>query len=116
MTVWQDILRRIEICITNWINPFQGVDKLCHQSSGRNATSDISADPLGAHANGEEAIKEFDCERLDTDGQKDLYAPVPKMKLKTFKSLDVGETSKKQTSVLRSTRELFGRFLVISQS
>ena len=40
----------------------------------------------------------------------------PKMKQKTFKSLDVGKTSKKQTSVLRSTREPCGRFLAISQS
>ena len=50
-------VRRIEICITNWVNQFQAVDKLCHQASGRNAADDISADMLGTHAKGEEAIK-----------------------------------------------------------
>ena len=35
---------RIETCITNWINPFQADDKLCHLASARNATSDISAE------------------------------------------------------------------------
>ena len=65
-------MRRIETCITNWINPFQADDKLYHLASGINATSDISADLSGAHAKGEEAVKEFVCERLDTDGQKDF--------------------------------------------
>ena len=85
-------------------------------SSGRNVTSDISADLFGAHAKRGGAVKEFVRERLDTDGQKDFYAPVPKMKLKTVKPFDVGNISKKQTSLLISTRELFGCFLVISQS
>ena len=53
---------------------------------------------------GNEAIKEFVRERLDTDGQKDFYAPVPQMTSKAFKSLNVSKTSKKQTAVLRSTR------------
>ena len=63
-------VRRIETCITNWMNPFQAVDKLCHLASGRNATSDISANQLEAHAKEEETVKEFVCDKLVTDGQK----------------------------------------------
>ena len=37
-------------------------------------TSDISADLLGTHEKGEEAVKEFVRERLDTDEQKNFYA------------------------------------------
>ena len=47
-------VRRIEICITNRINPFQADDKLCRLASGRYATSDISANLLGAYAGGGE--------------------------------------------------------------
>ena len=112
--VLQKTKRLCAYCIINWINTFQADDKLCNLTSGRNGTSDISADLLGAHAKGEEAVMEFVRERLDTYGQKDFYAPIPKMKLKTSKSLDVGKTFKKQTFILRSNRELFvGRFLVI---
>ena len=96
-------VRRIETCITNWNNPFQAVDKLHHYhlASGRNATSDISTDLLGAYAKREEVFKEFVYERLDTDGQKD-YAPIPKMKPKTFKSLKVATMHVARASSIRS--------------
>ena len=92
-------VRRIETCITNWINQFQADDKLCHLASGRNATSDIS-------------LTFWEHMQRGGSCQHYFYAPVARMKLKTFKSLDVSKTSKKQTAVLRSTHELFWTCLV----
>ena len=97
----------------NWINPFLEDEKLCHLASGRNATSEVASDLKGAKAKGLSAVHSFVEDRLDTFGNKGFHDPIPKLQLKTFPSLKEKKISKsKQTAVLKSTRELFGRLMM----
>ena len=109
----------IEACISNWVNIFVADEKLCHIASGRIVTDDIAHDLMNAKTKSETAIQILVSERLDSSGEKDFYAPIKRMNLKSFASLDKKKSANantQKTSVLKSTRELFGRLMVIGQS
>ena len=60
-------------------------------------------------------LKTF-AERLEPMGDEYFYAVIPKLQLKTCSSLAKSKRGIGTTTVLKSTRELFGRLLVIGQS
>ena len=79
--------------------------------SGKIPTEEIKFDLLMARNIGQAAVEEFISERLNETGQTDFFHTISKLKLNTFASLDQKKPSKanSQTTVLKATRELFGR-------
>ena len=65
---------------------------------------------------GIDSLKTFATERLDPMGDNDFYAVIPKLQLKPFSSLGKSKRGPGTTTVLKSTRELFGGLLVVGQS
>jgi len=111
-------VQSITACIENWINPFQSDEQLCHLASGHVATEDVKRDLLDARQRGVGSLRTFAADRLGKDGTKDFYATLPQLQLKTFASMKkkrLGHDTS-HASVLKSTRDMFGRLLVIGQS
>ena len=111
-------MQRITGVVENWINPFHSDEQLCHLASKLVATEEVKTDLLNAHDKGLEALRSFADERLGEDGTKDFYATLPQLQLKTFSSMGKKKRGSEatQASVLKSTRDLFGRFLVIGKT
>jgi hypothetical protein len=112
------VVQRIAACVENWINPFHSDEQLYHLASGLVATEEVKADLLNAHDRGLKTLRTFAEERLEEDGTKDFYATLPQLQLKTFSSMGKNNRGSEaiQASVLKSTRDLFGRLLVIGQT
>ncbi len=100
------------------MNPFNSDDSLCHLASGRVAPDNVAEDLLHAHQMDVNALKQFAEQRLDSDGEVDFYAVIPKLQLQTFATLGkvTHITADSRQAVVKSTGELFGRLLVIGQT
>ena len=101
----------------NMTHPFRTTDHpdehLVNISSGVIASKDIQKSLLSVHDLGKRQMEEYITESLCTGGQRSMYQPIPKSKLKTF------SISKKKTKILilgqkawlQSTRKWFSAVL-----
>lgn len=82
----------------NMTHPFRTTDHpdehLVNISSGVIASKDIQKSLLSVHDLGKRQMEEYITESLCTGGQRSMYQPIPKSKLKTF------SISKKKTKIL----------------
>lgn len=105
--------------LENMVNPFEpGRTELVHLTSGVVATDDVRTDLLKANCIGEERLQTFLTDKLLVS-EPDIFATIPKVKLKTFSSMakKVKITSKSGVdATLRSNRNLFARMLLLAQS
>ena len=99
------------------INPFNPSDKVNSLLSGIMASDNVVADLENAYRLGESASEQFAQQRL-LSRQKDVFAPLPKLNLKTFSEMMKCSKMKfsKKHIVLKSDRDLFSRMLVIAQN
>ena len=100
--------------IKEWGTPFKENSFLIHLSSGLQCGPDIEEDMVNAEKKGKEAMDTFLAKRIESN-QDDLYAPIQKMKLKTFAAMKVKKSCKvKDRSItLKADRDVFARLLVI---
>ena len=87
-------------------------------ASGRIVPADCVGDLLHAHERGTKALEGFARNRLDPTGETDFHHHLRKQQLKTFASLHKQQRvpAQNQQVIVKSTRELFGRLLVIGQN
>ena len=71
--------------LKNWGNPFENRDSLVNICSGVEATQEIKHDVINARSIGESELNKFWTDRIQSN--KDFYAPLKKMKLKSFGAL-----------------------------
>ena len=102
--------------LKNWGNPFENRDSLVNICSGVEATQEIKHDVINARNIGESELNKFWTDRIQAN--KDFYAPLKKMKLKSFGSLKVKKTIKlkEKSVVIAAERGLFARLLTIAQT
>ena len=103
--------------ITSWVNPFAAPeDVMSSLSSGTRSSIEVQADLLNAQEQGCKAFTKFIKERLKkkTTG---FYEPLPKLKLKTFKSMVVQKkvNTKAGPIQFRADAALFARLAVLAQ-
>ncbi len=75
---------------------------------------DVANDLLGAYVKGSKALGCFIEERLEPSSSKYYHAPIPRLQLKTMALPKVKKAT--QEVVMKATRDLFGRLLVIGQT
>ena len=100
--------------IKEWGTPFKENNCLVHLSSGLQCRPDIQDDMINAEKNGKEALKTFLEKRIESK-EEDLYAPISKMKLKTFAAMKAKKSCliKDRSLTLKADRDIFARLLVI---
>ena len=103
--------------LSNWGNPFTKRDTLINICSGVEATPDIQCDILSAEMVGETGLKKFWDERI-LSKEVDFYAPIKRLKLKSFENLCVRKNIKlkEKSVVIAAERGIFGRLLTIARS
>ena len=103
--------------LKQWGNPFDKRDSLINICSGKEATSAIRDDITNALKIGENAFATFRKDRLKSK-KVDFYAPIKRLNLKSFKTLEVKKTIKlKDKSIIIATeRTIFARFLALTHS
>ncbi|CAI9731614.1 Hypothetical predicted protein [Octopus vulgaris] len=105
--------------IESWVNPYETkntTDSLINIASGVKASDDITEDILSAEEKGANAFSSFVQERL-CSSQTDLYPPLAKTSLKTFRKLVNSKKTKGTTTdvVIKADRGLFANMVVIVQ-
>ena len=82
--------------------------------SGLECSDDVQRDLINAEKKGKEAMISFIEKRIESC-EEDLFAPIPKMKLKTFSSMKTKKTCrvKDQNITIKADRDIFARLLVI---
>lgn len=100
--------------IKEWGTPFKENSCLVHLCSGLQCSVDIQDDMIHAEKKGKEALCSFLEKRVESN-EEDLYAPIQKMKLKTFAAMKVKKpcTIKDRSLTLKADRDIFARLLVI---
>ena len=110
----EDVCRVVSV-VDAMINPFDGShNELVHVSSGVVASKDVTECYIKAWERGDKELVTYCEERLQ--GSRDVFAPIKKMKTKTFKSMNKVLHTKahgKQVS-LQADRNLFQRLLIIA--
>lgn len=105
--------------LSSWRNPFIGdaSDSLTNISSGVTAPAEVAHDLCHAQEIGEQHLQQFMKSRL-LNCSTSFHNPLPKLKLKTFKSLVKASHMKVKGKevVVRADRNFFARLLVIAQS
>lgn len=112
-------VKKVMDTIESWVNPYETkntTDSLINIASGVKANDDITEDILSAEKKGAEAFTSFVQERL-CSSQADLYAPLAKTALKTFRNLVKSKKTKAATTdvVIKADRGLFAKMVVIAQ-
>ena len=100
--------------VNDWGTPFKQNSKLVHLCSGLECSDDVQRDLTNAEKKGKEAMISFIEKRIESC-EEDLFAPIPKMKLKTFSSMKTKKTCrvKDQNITIKADRDIFARLLVI---
>ena len=110
----EDVCRVVSV-VDAMINPFDGShNELLHVSSGVVASKDVTECYIKAYERGDKEVVTYCKERLQ--GSPDIFAPIKKIKTKTFKSMNKVLHTKaqgKQVS-LQADRNLFQRLLIIA--
>ena len=103
--------------LKQWGDPFDKRDSLVNICSGKEATSAIRDDITNALKIGENAIATFRKDRLKSK-KVDFYAPIKKLNLMSFKTLEVKKTIKlkDKSVIIAAERTIFARFLALTQS
>lgn len=84
----EHITSTVDLLDSSWINPFACGESLDSLSTGSTAPADVAEDLLNAHTIGENAYRTFSAERVESNPPaKQFHAPLSKMKLKTFSSM-----------------------------
>ena len=94
--------------------PFKENPCLVHLGSGLQCSPEIQDDMMNAEKKGKEALCNFLEKRIESN-EEDLYAPIQKMKLKTFAGMKIKKscTIKDRNLTLKADRDIFARLLVI---
>ena len=99
-----------------WRNPFED-GKLCNISTGICASNEVEEDLLLAHQKGLSAYSDFLVQRLSASRVKSFFDTIPKLKLKTFGSMNTKRVHAKGKDVeLKIDRDLFGKMAIIAQN
>ena len=112
-------VKKVMDILESWANPYETkntTDSLINIASGVKATDDITEDILSAEKKGTDAFTSFAQDRL-CSSQADLYAPLAKTVLKTFRNLVKSKKTKAATTdvVIKADRGLFVKMVVIAQ-
>ena len=94
--------------------PFQENPCLIHLGSGLQCSPEIQDDMMNAEKKRNKALCNFLEKRIESN-EEDLYAPIQKMKLKTFAGMKIKKscTIKDRNLMLKADRDIFARLLVI---
>ena len=117
-TLHQKMVQSVLHSIEAMINPFEvATTDLISISTGLVANDSVKRDLQSAPEKGEAAANDFIKNRL-TDDRIDIFNPIKKMKLKTFKDMSCVKSGKINSKVvdLKHNQTLFARLLVIAQS
>lgn len=116
----EEQVKEVVKIISEMINPFENDPEnhdLVSLSNGIMAPDDVAADLAHAYDRGNEAFKQFVSNKLLVK-EPDIFSTIPKMKLKTFGTLNKPAsrtTSKSQVVSLKTDRNTFARLFVIGQ-
>jgi len=127
ITFDEECVKRILDVLSSFGSPFNHRESLVNLCSGIEASSDVANDLLTAYAIGESAAQRFTEERKadrievieeHQEKEKSFYAPIKRLKLKTFKDMKVKKiiTSKEKAVTIAAERSLFGRLLILAKS
>lgn len=110
----------VDLLDSSWINPFAGGESLVSLSTGSTAPADVAEDLLNAHTIGMNAYRTFSAERVDSNPPaKQFHAPLSKMKLETFSSMQgkakTCKTGNKEV-ILKADNRIFAQMVLIAKS
>jgi len=110
------VVQRIAEVVEKWIDPFQSDEQLCHLASGLVATEEVKTALLNAHDKGLEALRSFADERLGRMEPSTSMPHYPICSSILFPRWEEETGSEAtQAPVLKSTRDLFGRLLIMEK-
>jgi hypothetical protein len=105
--------------VNTTINPFDNdYESLVHLTSGSVATDDVESDMNNMYERGEAAAVKY-MEKNILSEKPDIYAPLKKMNLRTFSSLNkkvASKTKKGEIVALKNSKNLFAKMLLIAKS
>ena len=110
------VVRSYDLIVEGGGTPFKENTSLIHVSSGLECGADIEADMVNTENKGEEAMCTFIANRIES-AEEDLYAPIPKLMLKTFSAMKAKKSCciKDKNLTLKADRDIFARLLVIRE-
>ena len=114
----EEMVQSVISTVESMINPFESdCDNLLSISSGCVASEQIEEDLLSAYSKGSQAASTYLKERLN-ETKIDIFFPISKLKLKTFKDLSCVKATKltSQVTELKHDQALFARLLVVAQT
>ena len=100
--------------VKDWGTPFKETSKLVHLCSGLECSDDVQRDLINAEKKEKEAMINFIEKRIESR-EKDIFSPIPKMKLKTFSSMKTKKSCRVEDRniTIKADRDIFARLLVI---
>ena len=98
----------------NWRLPFDQRDSLINICSGVEAPNDVKEDLLKAEQQGENAMKTFVKNRIESSSLS-FYESIKRLSLKTFHDMKKKKSVKVKEKIitLAAERNIFGRLLVV---
>jgi hypothetical protein len=100
--------------LKDWGTPFKENSRLVHLCSGLECSDDVQRDLMNAEKKGKDAMINFIDKRIESR-EEDMFAPIPKMKLKTFSSMKAKKSCRveERNITMKADRDIFARLLVI---
>ena len=104
--------------VSDWRDPFEGDEILCHLATGKEATSEVKSDLLDTRSKALTAMNNFVHDRLEQGGTVNFYNPIHKRSLKTFESMTNKRKKRSNISDLthNNSRDLFARLFLLGQA
>ncbi len=105
--------------VNTTINPFDNdYESLVHLTSGSVASGDVESDMNNMYERGEAAAVTY-MEKNILSEKPDIYAPLQKMNLRTFSSMNkkvASKTKKGEIVALKNSKNLFAKMLLIAKT
>jgi hypothetical protein len=94
--------------LKDWGTPFKENSRLVHLCSGLECSVDVQRDLMNAEKKGKDAMINFIDKRIESR-EEDMFAPIPKMKLKTFSSMKAKKSCRveERNITMKADRDIF---------